>query len=77
MTGGDSGAYTRQDVLEKVRFETMTNRIGAFEIQVKVISQFTKKHHTHLLHSKLYGGTWPARKVLLHLFQHLLEANVR
>ena len=75
-SGGDKNSFTRVDVLEKIHFETDTNRCGAFEIQV-ALKNSSGQSVNHILFSKLFYGAWPSRKNVATLMDSLLSENLK
>jgi len=74
-SGGDKNSFTRVDVMEKIQFETNTNRCGAFEIQV-ALKQASGQVVKHILFSKLFYGAWPCRPDIATLMDALMSANM-
>jgi len=74
-SGGDKNSFTRVDVMEKVQFETNTNRCGAFEIQV-ALKQSSGRAVKHILFSKLFYGAWPCRPDVATLMDSLMSQHM-
>ena len=71
-SGGNAECFSHLDLLEKIRFETRSNRNGAFEIQVAGKSS-DNKPIKHILFSKLYRGCWPNKTKIKNMLRLLLK----